>query len=217
MPATPPQYAAPAAQTPPPGYAPAPGAPAPYGQPPAPKKKNTGLIIGIVVGVLLLLTLCAGVGVYLGIPAIIAFQGAKGRSGGSVTQPTITSGQSDSAATEPGAPAAEPPATEPAPQSATLSEATAKQLVTDYLGYANLGDKAKAKALVTDKYLTNITSDYYDLAAKDLKVFEVVRVEQGDGGYVVFVKETWSSGVWTNWYLVVDKGGKLVIDNTGTE
>jgi hypothetical protein len=34
---------------------------------------------------------------------------------------------------------------------------------------------------------------------------------------MVFVKETWSSGVWTNWYLVADQGGKLVIDDTGTE
>jgi hypothetical protein len=34
---------------------------------------------------------------------------------------------------------------------------------------------------------------------------------------MVFVEETWDSGVWTNWYLVVPKDGKPVIDDSGTE
>ena len=42
-------------------------------------------------------------------------------------------------------------------------------------------------------------------------------LDLGEGGYLVFVKEKWSEGTWTNWYLVVKKDGKLMIDNFGTE
>ena len=222
-----PQYPPPS-QTPPADYPPAYGAPTPDAQPPA-RKRNTGLIIGIVVGILVLCTLCSCVSLYFGIPAYVAFRGVESAtSTGSATQAPGTSSQSgpptaEQPTTEPGATTPEKSATEPAaepsPETAnpTLSEDSAKALALDYLGKANAGRTTEAKALVTSKYLSRVTSDYYDLAAKSLKQFEVVKVEKGQGGYLVFVKETWSSGVWTNWYLVVLKDGKLVINDTGTE
>ena len=201
-----------------------PTVPAPEAQAPA-RKRHTGLIIGIVVGVVVLLLLCSCAGLYFGIPAYIALMGAQSAtSAGSATQPPGASSQSEQPTAEqptaePGATTPEEPATEPAPEpaAATLSEDSAKAVTLEYLGKANAGRTAEAKALVTSKYLSRVTSDYFDLAAKSLKQFEVVKVEKGQGGYLVFVRETWSSGVWTNWYLVVSKDGKLVINDTGTE
>ncbi len=205
-----------------------PEASVPEAQLPA-RKRRTGLIIGIVIGVVVVLLLCSCVGLFFGIPAYVAFRGVQSAtSSGSSTQSPGVSSQGEQPATEqptaePGATTPEKPATEPAtkpsPEAATpeLSEAGAKAVVLDYLGKANAGQTAAAKALVTSEYLSRVTSDYFDLAAKSLKQFEVVKVERGQGGYLVFVKETWSSGVWTNWYLVVLKDGKLVINDTGTE
>jgi hypothetical protein len=207
----------PAAQTAPPGYPPAPGQSFPGAAPPE-HKRNRGLIIGIVVGVVVILLMCCIV-VAIAIPAFVSYQAKKNISTTQpATEPSAQESKEEPSATEPQATNPEPPASEmnPEPAAAVLSDLTAKQLVTDYLDKATAGQAAEAKALVTSKYLSRITSDYYDLAAKDLKKYEVVKVEQGQGGYLVFVKETWSSGVWTNWYLVVDKDGKLVIDDNGS-
>jgi len=179
--------------------------------PPAPgRKRNTGLIIGIVAGALVLLLMCCVVAA-IAIPAFTAYRAARAVS---ATQP-----DAESSAAKPDATNPEPPASEmsPQPTAAVLSEESAKQLVLDYLGKAKAGQTAEAKAVVTPTYTSRITSDYYDLIAKDLQQFEVVKAEQADSGYRVFVKETWGAGVWTNWYLVVLKNGKLVIDDYGTE
>jgi hypothetical protein len=178
-------------------------------------------VVGIVIGTVVLLLLCCSLGVFAGVPAYTAYRAAK-VAGQSSPSAEVPSGQTQTSpapaqpeAANP-APAA-PEATNPEPAAPTLTEATANALVLDYLGKAKGGQTAEAKALVTSKYTSRITKDYFDLAAKDLQQFEVVKVEQGQGGYLVFMKETWSSGVWTNWYLVVLKDGKLVINDTGTE
>ena len=217
--AVPPPY--PAGQTAPPGYAPsyptAPGQPVPGAQPPE-KRKNTGLIVAIVAGVLVLLLACCGVGIFAALPAIRAYLAAKVIT----STPPSTEAPSDQSqtgppATQPETTTTQPEATNPAPSAPVLSKATAIALVGDYLDKAKSGQTAAAKAMVTSKYRSRITSDYYRLAAKDLNQFELVKVEESQGGYMVFMKETWSSGVWTNWYLVVLKNGKLVINDTGTE
>ena len=216
--AAPPGYA--------PGYPPAPGQPVPGAQPPAQRRK-TGLIVGIVIGVLVLLLACCGVGVFAALPAWRAYQSVKNVTTVPVS-PESPAGQSQTepSATQPDAGTAQPGATNPAPSAGqtnlqpttpTLSQATAIALVGNYLDKAKAGQTAAAKAIVTSKYRSRITSEYYKLAAKDLSQFEVVKVEKGQGGYMVFVKETWRQGVWTNWYLVVLKDGKLVINDTGTE
>ena len=198
----------------------------PGAQPPE-KRRNTGLIVGIVAGVLLLLLACCGVGIFAALPAIRAYQTAKVITS---TQPSTTApsnqSQTEPSATQPEATTTQPEATNPAPSSSetnpapnapTLSKSTAIALVGNYLDKAKSGQIAAAKAMVTSKYRSRVTSGYYKLAAKDLNQFELVKVEKGQGGYMVFMKETWSSGVWTNWYLVVLKDGKPVINDTGTE
>ena len=214
--AAPPPF--PVDQAVPPGFPAAPAAPVPGAQPPQ-RKRNAGLIIGVVAGALVLLLICCVV-VAIAIPAFMAYQTSKnGTVTPSSTESPAEESKEDPNATEPEMTNPEPPASEmnPEPTAATLSDATSNELVIDYLGKAKAGRTPEAKALVTSKYISRITSDYYDLAAKDLKQYEVVKVEPGQGGYLVFVKEAWGSGVWTNWYLVVLKDGKLVIDDTGTE
>lgn len=210
--ATPPPY--PTSPVPPPGYPPAPGYQMPGAPPPAPRT-NTGLIVGIVV----LLAAAGLIGVFVVLPAMNPGQPAKNTtstqpSTGATSGPSQTPTATQSETTNP-----EPPPSElnPEPATPTLSEATASELVIDYLSKAQAGDAAGAKALVTSKYISRITSDYYEIAAKDLLQYEVAKVEQGQGGYTVFMKESWSSGTWTNWYLVVLKDASLVIDDTGTE
>lgn len=219
QPAAPAPAPAPAANAPAPAApvpAPVPATPGPGAQAPQPKR-NVGLIIGIVVGVVVLLLFCCII-TAIAIPAFVAYRDAKSRSTTqSTTDSSATGSQSGQITTEPEKTNPEPPASEMNPEPQALSEATAKQFVLDYLGKANAGQSAEAKSMVSSKYTSRITSDYYDLAAKDLQQFAVVKVETGEGGFVVFVKETWTSGVWTNWYLVVDKDGKLVIDDYGTE
>jgi len=79
------------------------------------------------------------------------------------------------------------------------------------------GDSAKAKAVTTARFRAEKTSDYYSLAEHNLQEFGMVDTQKGEGGYLVYVKEKWSEGTWTNWYLVLKKDGKLMIDNIGTE
>jgi len=217
----------PAYQPPSQGYAP----PQPfYPQQSAPKKR-TGLIVGIIVGVLVLLLAMCGIGgalVYF--PMFKTIQevktGSAATSSGTSSVPNASSTQGDATtskptATNPESPPANaqqaPDASPSEPAAVSLTKDSAIELVGTYLDNAKSGEKSAAKAVVTSHYLDQVTADYYSLAAKDLQQFEVVKVEKGQGGYMVFMKETWKQGVWTNWYLVVQKSGKLVIDNTGTD
>jgi len=202
----------PVAQMPPAGYPPSPGQPVFGTQPPAPRA-NTALIVGIAAGAAVLLIAGGLAAAFIVLPAMNPAQPPKSvTSARPSTVATSTPTQTAPPATQPETTAIEPPPATPA-----LSEDTASELVLDYLSKAQAGDAADAKALVTAKYLSRITSDYYKLAAKDLRQYELAKVEQGQGGLMVFVKESWDSGVWTNWYLVLLKDGRLVIDDTGTE
>jgi cytoskeletal protein RodZ len=205
---------------------------------------KAGLVIGIVVGVLVLLFACSGVGAFFVYRALTprpsaSLSGAPVDAGASARSSTSSAGVSmpgDSAtvdgqaatgtpqptpapkAVTPAAPAA-PANTAPSPEPkvVSLTKAAAIDLVGNYLNDAKEGDSASARAVTTSRYRSRITADYYKLAADALEQFEIVDTEKGQGGYLVYVKERWDSGTWTNWYLVVAKNGALVIDDTGTE
>jgi len=197
------------------------------GAPSAPSSRSkTGLVIGIVIGFVVLLLMC-GVGWALFAQALVPKSGTDfselpAGSESSALSETVTATEAI-APTAPAAAAPEPPpaaapAQEPAPvPDASLTEANAIDLVMTHLQDAMNGDSAKAKAVTTARFRAEKTSDYYSLAAHDLREFGMVDTQKGEGGYLVFVKEKWSEGTWTNWYLVVKKNGKLVIDNIGTE
>ncbi|MEI7813231.1 MAG: hypothetical protein WCJ13_00380 [Coriobacteriia bacterium] len=192
---------------------------------------KTGLVIGIVVGVVVLLLLC-GIGWVFFARALVPKSGTDfsqlPASVGSVTASGSVSASETTVAAAAAATTPEPPpivaptapAAEPAPEPAptvSLTKSSAIDLVMTYLQDAMNGDSAKAKAVTTARFRAEKTSDYYSLAANDLKEFGMVDTQKGEGGYLVYVKEKWSEGTWTNWYLVVKKDGKLVIDNIGTE
>lgn len=203
--------------------------------PDAPGSK-TGLIIGIAAGVLIALLVFGGIG------AFVTYRAMKPESSSELSEATVGDGSTTTAgssATGGSSTSVEPPATTaplptdpeppttatpqptsppptPKPQ-VSLTEASAIDLVGNYLDDAKLGNSSKADAVTTSRYRSRKTPDYYQLAASDLEQFEVVNAQTGQGGYLVFVKEQWSSGTWTNWYLVVKKNGALVIDDTGTE
>jgi len=233
----PPEVPQPAGQPAGPPYPPSPTQwlqPVPPPPPPRPQAASgskTGLVVGIVAGVLILLL---GIGVF---SAYVAFkppssaeESGVGAQSSTTSELSTAGGSSTSvempSTTTPQPTNTEPPTTvaavEPATTTVTnppvsLTEASAIDLVGNYLNDAKQGDSSKARAVTTSRYQSRITSDYYKLAANELEQFEVVNAEKGQGGYLVFVREQWSSGTWTNWYLVVRKNSVLVIDDTGTE
>jgi len=192
---------------------------------------KTGLVVGIVAGVAVLLLLC-GIGGVLFTRALVPKSGTNfSQLPESVASVTVSESVSASETTVAAAaatttpqppPVAAPtaPAAEPAPAPAptvSLTKSSATDLVMTYLQDAMNGDSAKAKAVTTARFRAEKTSDYYSLAEHNLQEFGMVDTQKGEGGYLVYVKEKWSEGTWTNWYLVLKKDGKLMIDNIGTE
>lgn len=189
---------------------------------PAPAKRRSGPILGIAAGVLLLFAGLAAAAVLL-LPKLWPVVPTKP----TVTSPAASGSASTSAqggttsATNSRTTIAVTPTASRSPQvtappTVTLDRASAIDLVGTYLDDAKSGRTSTARAVVTSKYLSRIASNYYALVEKDLIHFEVIKVEKGQGGLLVFVKEKWRQGTWTNWYLVIKKADRLVINDTGT-
>lgn len=70
-----------------------------------------------------------------------------------------------------------------------------------------------AKALVAENFLEKMGDDYYNATfSASFLSFSIFNSAEGDGYYVVKVREEWISGPETVYYTVVQRGDQLLVD-----